>query len=156
MAASIMKTITSQSSAKTADSQYNTSTSILWVEQNLVVIMGCVPPLRAVSKIQFPKLRSLGQSLIRIISITRSSRTESSSRFHDGSERSTYQHLELKDSHKQPYKESTPSSRDKDFFVAEVEPTNRNVAKLPGNGEIQRTDDYTVSYGRPTEPQQNV
>lgn len=118
--------------------------------------MGCVPPLCAVSKIEFPKLRSLGESLVRIMGSACSSRTKSLSRFHSSSERSTYQHFELGDSRKQLHKENTLLHGDKDFSGTRVYPKDGNMANLRENTDIQRTDAFTVSYDRPTEPKQNV
>jgi hypothetical protein len=94
--------------------QFANAKSFPRVEQNLVIIMVCIPPLRAVSKIQIPNLRSIGQSLVRIMGSTRSSRTKSSSKFHSSSESSKYQHLELGDSRKQLHKENTVLRGDKD------------------------------------------
>lgn len=151
MAASIMKTVTSQSHAKAADSEYNASVSILWsaIEQCLVIIMGCAPPLRAVSKIQFSKLRSLSQSLVRLVDSARTKRERSSSGFHSSSERSAYQDIELGDSRKQSRKQNTPLYEAKNFAVAG---TCTKDANSHEHGEIQKIDAFSVSYDQPKEP----
>lgn len=61
MAASIVKTIITQTS-EAAASQHQASIATMWtaVEQTMVIIMSCVPPLRAITKL-YPRLsRALG------------------------------------------------------------------------------------------------
>lgn len=84
--------------------------------------MGCIPPLRAVSKIQFHKMRSAGQSLVHIMGSTPSSRTKVSPRFHGSSGPSANQDLELKDSCKQPHNEKTLLYGEKGLSVAGTYP----------------------------------
>ena len=79
--------------------------------------MGCIPPLRTVSTLQFHKLRSLGQSLVRVLDSALTGSQKSSPRFHSSSERSTYQDLELGESRKQPRKESEPLYESKSLSV---------------------------------------
>ncbi|RYP62511.1 hypothetical protein DL771_009694 [Monosporascus sp. 5C6A] len=72
MVASIMKTVTSQGSNAT-NAQYNASKAVLWsaLEQSFVIIMSCIPSLRAAMKLDFlSKLRSIGSSLSGILSRT--------------------------------------------------------------------------------------
>jgi len=69
VAMSILKTVglqaiaDQQSDPTATDVQYNASLSILWtlLEQACVIIMGCVPPLRAVAKLEIA--RSVSWSL---------------------------------------------------------------------------------------------
>ena len=109
--------------------------------------MGCVPPLRAVSRIELSRLRSLSLSLVRIMDSARTRRQKSTSRFYSASERSTYQDLELGDSHKQPHKEKDPLYKAHNLSA---------VGKYPKDGkrEIQRTDAFTVSYDLPRQPRE--
>lgn len=60
MAASIVKTVITQTSTAAA-SQKQASIAFLWtaVEQNMVIIMSCVPPLRAVTKLSPRLFRAL-------------------------------------------------------------------------------------------------
>lgn len=61
MAASIVKTIITQSS-EAAASQHEASIATTWtaVEQTMVIIMSCVPPLRSITKL-YPRIfRALG------------------------------------------------------------------------------------------------
>ncbi|MCJ1432482.1 hypothetical protein MMC27_001839 [Xylographa pallens] len=68
MTASIMKTVTSASPS--TDSSYGSVGPIIWstIEQCLVIVMGSIPPLRAIAKIQFPSLRSIGYSMRNMLS----------------------------------------------------------------------------------------
>lgn len=78
MAASIMKAVTSQSSSAT-DAAYDASTAVLWsaIEQSFVIMMGCVPPLRALSRLEFPALRTLGESLASLVARGSNNRSRS-------------------------------------------------------------------------------
>lgn len=60
MAASIVKTVTTQTSTA-AQSQKEASIAFMWtaVEQNMVIIMSCVPPLRSVTKLNPRLFRAL-------------------------------------------------------------------------------------------------
>lgn len=93
MAASIMKAVNAQSSSAT-DAAYDASTSVLWsaIEQSLVIIMGCVPPLRALSKLEFPALRTFGESLASLVG--RGSANRSRSNLKSGTS-AAYHDLEL-------------------------------------------------------------
>ena len=125
------------------------------VEQSLVIMMGCIPPHRAVTKIQFPKLRSLGESIVRIMGSTHSSRLKSS-RLHSKSERSTYQKFELGDSRRQGHKEDTLLHGDKEASATGLYPKEGNLADIRDDREIQRTDTFTVSFDTLAEPKQDV
>lgn len=61
MAASIVKTIITQTS-EAAASQYQASIATMWtaVEQTMVIIMSCVPPLRAITKLYPSFFKALG------------------------------------------------------------------------------------------------
>lgn len=83
-AVSILKTTTAQSS--NVDAQYKASLGVLWsgLEETLVIIMGCVPTLRSLTKLEFRAFSSFRSSLS---SLLRGKRSKSSS-LEDG--RSTY------------------------------------------------------------------
>ena len=117
------------------------------VEQSLVIAIGCIPPLRAVNKIQFPTLRSLSHSLVRIVGSFRSSNTKPSSRFHGASEHSTYQDLELAGAHIQDPKEPAVMNVNKNFSASGMYANKNRPAQ---SRDIRRTDAFTVSYGQPT------
>ncbi|KAK8130699.1 hypothetical protein PG999_003079 [Apiospora kogelbergensis] len=74
-----LKTIGDQQADPTAkDVEYNASLMILWscLEQSCVIIMGCVPPLRALAKLEVAK--SLSTSLGSFLRRARSPSTKSS------------------------------------------------------------------------------
>jgi hypothetical protein len=60
-----MKTVTSQSNALDPNAQYKASMSILWsaVERSLVNVMRCIPPLRALMRLELPVLCSIRSTL---------------------------------------------------------------------------------------------
>ncbi|RYO73654.1 hypothetical protein DL764_010432 [Monosporascus ibericus] len=67
-----MKTMTPQSSNAT-NAQYNASKAVLWsaLEQSFVVMMSCIPSLRAAMKLDsLSTLRSIGSSLSGLLSRT--------------------------------------------------------------------------------------
>jgi hypothetical protein len=82
MSASIMKTVTAQSSQTATDVEYNASMAILWsgIEQSFVIIMGCIPSLRPIFLQQSPfRFRSLGSLFSSFMGIrTNSSRLKAS------------------------------------------------------------------------------
>ena len=124
--------------------------------------MGCVPPLRATSKIQLPKLRSVSQSLVRLMgsarnSLSKSSKMHSTSDRSDRSDRSEYEDLELGGSRKQPRLESALIyGNSKGFCVSEKHnQRDGSLANLRDDRDIQRTDAFKVSYDKPEEPQEN-
>lgn len=65
-AMSIVKTVLAQrASVASADAQYTASLEVLWctLEETMVIIMGCIPTLRAITKLNFPSLSALSASL---------------------------------------------------------------------------------------------
>ena len=91
MAASVLKLIAVQGASEiTPDVQYNASLEMLWVglEQTFVIIMGCVPSLRSVFKLD--GLRSISSSLS---SFLRREKSQSSSL--DTSDAGAYSDLEM-------------------------------------------------------------
>lgn len=127
MAASIMKTITSQSNALDPEAQYKASLSVLWsaVESGLVIAMGCVPPLRSLMRLDFPILRSIRSTLASLMGTSGSAKSG-----HSGS---AYSDLDL-DSRKR----GEHSSK----ITAEVysNASSQNV------DAIRRGNNYTVTY----------
>ena len=95
-------------------------------------------------------MRSLSQSLVRITDSARTSRQRSSSK------RSTYHVIELGDSRKQPHKESAPLYEANNLTVAETYTKDSSLADLQENGQIQKTNAFTVSYDKPSEPREHI
>lgn len=140
---SILKTISMSTVANategTPDVQYNSSTSLIYgfVEQNVVIIMGCIPSLRAVMKLEFSKL-----SILRRYYLWRKSST-------GDYDSNGYNDLD-DDSHKLNYINtskgvSKASARAGDSFTGFHTP-DENHYQLPVQGKITRTDNYTVSF----------
>ncbi|KAM5492715.1 hypothetical protein MaudMau93_001431 [Microsporum audouinii] len=76
MSMSILKTISlqriadQQADPTATDAQYNASLTILWscLEQAFVIIMGCIPPLGSIRKLQVPQsLSNTLDSIVRLI-----------------------------------------------------------------------------------------
>lgn len=137
MVMSIMKLTTIHWQGSTDELQYTASLLILWtgMESTCVVIMGCVPSLRGIVKLDFPALSKLGDTLASLLP-TRSSTT---SKYNTDLERSeigqskTGQQYEMKvTAASGDYKGSSKSSEE--------------LIIQPGQGGIQRTDEYTVHY----------
>lgn len=140
---SILKTISmgqvANAAVGTPDVQYNSSPSLIYgfVEQDVVIIMGCIPSLRAVMKLNFSKL-----SVLRRYYIWRKSSSDdyASNGYNDLDE----------DSHKLNYIH-TPKGTIKapagagDSFTRFHAP-GANNDQLPVQGQITRTDKYTVTY----------
>lgn len=142
MAMSIMKTLVAQGSSKdTVDVQYNASLAVLWagLEQTFVIIMGCVPPLRALLRLEIPLFSSISSSLNSLIHRNRSSGSTRSGKqspsvasydasvgaHHNGEKNNTYNHG--------PGANYYPDSSEQSL----------------GSGQhVRRTDQFTVSYDR--------
>ena len=86
----------------------------------------------------------------------RTSRQKSSSKSYHSSERSGYHDIELGDSRKQPQKENAPLYEANSFTVAETYAKDNGLADSQENGEIQKTNTFTVSYEKPSEPREHI
>lgn len=90
-----LKTIADQQSDPTAtDVQYNATLKILWslLEQACVIIMGCVPPLRAIMK--FEMMKSVFTSLVSLMRPKETSKKSSSAPPYKGNS-ARYEDLEM-------------------------------------------------------------
>ncbi|KUJ18478.1 uncharacterized protein LY89DRAFT_780548 [Mollisia scopiformis] len=98
MSMSIMKVMVAQGSSHfSPDVEYNASLGVLWsgMEQTCVIIMGCVPPLRAITKLDFTGLRGISSSLSSLVG--RDKNKQSSLDIgHKSSTGRDYNHHELK------------------------------------------------------------
>lgn len=153
MSASIMKTITAQSNAGGQDIQYNTSAAILWsaVEQCFVIMMGCIPPLATVTKIEFSTLRSIATSLASLVSHRSQSKasTHGKRSGYDSASRSVYQDLEMNSSRKRGTQKDGSLIDDKDakepdFTYYNMDGSSPSIAN--GSKGIQRSDTFAISY----------
>ncbi len=97
-AVSVVKTVMAmQSTQSTTDTSYTTSLGMLWgnLEQAIVIAMGCVPAIRGIVKLDFPRsvIDSLG-SLLRLTTRSRS-RTSQKSASPPTTRGAEYEDLEL-------------------------------------------------------------
>ena len=136
------------------------------IEQCFVIMMGSIPPLRAVSKIQFPSLRSLGYSMRNMLS-TRSRTVPTDDQFGsathieaNGADKDSatrarvYENLELSASHASGG-ETLSELKERDGVQGRGY-HHQNGSGLTSHGGIQRSDAFTVSYGRPAEAREDV
>ncbi|KAK7917920.1 hypothetical protein PG985_009794 [Apiospora marii] len=79
---SIQKTVIAQGGPHyTTDAQYHSSLGVLWsvLEENFVIIMGCVPTLHGMAKLDYPLLSSLGSTLSSLVRGSRRGKKSSAS-----------------------------------------------------------------------------
>jgi hypothetical protein len=101
MVLSILKTIglknifDQQTNPNATDVQYNASLQILWscLEQAFVIIMGCVPPLRGIMRLELTQ--SISSSLASILRMRKSSKSSLDSHKY-GSSSGPYDSLEMR------------------------------------------------------------
>ncbi|KAI1076746.1 hypothetical protein F5B20DRAFT_572600 [Whalleya microplaca] len=122
------------------------------VEQCLVIIMGCIPSLRPMAKLRldWTLLSNIGESLASLV--TRSRRKGSSGSL-SSREKSSYHDLDL-----------TPKVSDErsiSLKVPSIRNSIRNFRKssnqnLNPEGQIRRTDDFTITYNDEARLKQTV
>lgn len=157
--ASIMKTVLTPNAeaATKPDAQYNASFAVLWsgVEQTLVIILGCIAPLRAkFIAVMRDHFGWLGTGLVGMVTSSKlSSPTRSARAGRSGYSQSTTGEFDKKQTYnftmetqKQSRGSSNSSSQGSghELTVSMREPV-RPPATL-GNGQIARTDDFIVTY----------
>ncbi|KAK5992085.1 hypothetical protein PT974_05483 [Cladobotryum mycophilum] len=148
MVASIMKTVTSRTtSGKTLDVQYNSSLTILWsaIEQSLVIMMSCVPPLRAITGMDFSLLSLTGRAS------SKNTGSKGPSTF--GAYRGTppYRDLEMNS----PRFGSFDKDTNRAVSITHVK-VGRNSRSLQPSGSIRRTDQFIVTYGEKVEVEKEM
>jgi hypothetical protein len=116
---SVMKPVT----AAVAGSQYSASLVILWsvLEQTLVIIISCIPALRHAVLAKMPLIKSIGSSLVRIVSGDGSRKGSSASMSlpsDDSPAQTKYRNLESRS--KDSGKEGNSGSRD-NILAAETQ-----------------------------------
>lgn len=77
MGCSIAKAVYAESGTKAQqDKQYTSSLSLMWsvTEQTFVIIMGCAPPLRSITKLDIPFVPGLGASMKKLVTSRGSTR----------------------------------------------------------------------------------
>ncbi|RYP63651.1 hypothetical protein DL769_006906 [Monosporascus sp. CRB-8-3] len=166
MAISLLKTLqvrisVGRSNGQVEDASYKTSLIQLWsgVEQCLVIILGCVPPLRKLTKMSLPAFQSMSSALARLMTGRTQSRSRSTSKTGKPSS-ADYYDLEL-----QPKGGQQVSQ----FSVSEgVDPLRRPKAahynveasshSLELGNHIRQTNQFSISYenARTAHPRENV
>lgn len=142
---SIMKTSGIESSH--GDVQYNASLEVLWsgLEETMVIIMGCVPTLRSVTKLDFHAFRSLRSSLSVLV---RGRKSEVSSLEGGRITPGPYNDLEVN-----TYKLGQVGVSGRPLQFVREGPTIQRVGHgstqdlIPTTSHhVMRTDEFTVSY----------
>ncbi|KAK2595092.1 hypothetical protein QQS21_007177 [Conoideocrella luteorostrata] len=153
MSMSIVKTISMGQVANVApgmpDVQYKASPQIVYgfVEQCLVIIIGCIPVLRTILKIDFTKL-----SITRRLYMYRSKQSASDQGSKDYNDLGT-------DTHKLSHLHASEGASDRSSGGASDRRagSNQQLVDSPYSGQITRTDSYTVTYNpKESESQQTV
>ncbi|KAI0003922.1 hypothetical protein F4779DRAFT_600982 [Xylariaceae sp. FL0662B] len=154
-AMSIMKTITAQTeSGENAEPQYGAAQSGMWStsEQACVIFLGCIPSLRAASKINFSGLRSFGSSLSKLLksgaSLTKRSPMRSSASYSDENCGSSAAYYDLeRNTHELDYM-GYPEGRG----ISKVKTYKSTGSKENVNPEsqVRLTNTFTITYAQRT------
>jgi hypothetical protein len=149
MTISILKTISlshivaQQSDPTATDVQYGASLTILWscLEQAFVIIMGCVPPLRSISRL--PVAQTISSSLSSILRTKKSSKSMESSRY--GSSEGPFEELGTWENHR----DHTGKTVGPVYTVAaSYREARADSHPNLGANNIRSTTDTSVSYSR--------
>ncbi|KAK0712208.1 hypothetical protein B0T21DRAFT_454743 [Apiosordaria backusii] len=151
---SIMKTITAVSgTTPREDAQYDAALTVLWAsgEQACVVLLGCVPALRALPGLDYSRLRSLGDSLSRLGWSKRSMASNSGKSFGIYGSRSAgvssaYHDLE-NNTHKLG-RLGNHSDKGVTGTVATYADDTGSSKSLVTDGQVRRTDVFTIDYNQ--------
>ncbi|KAI1742419.1 hypothetical protein F4680DRAFT_31749 [Xylaria scruposa] len=145
---SVMKPVT----ANLAHDQYQSSLVIIWsnLEQTLVIMITCVPALRALAILEIPIIRSISSSIASIIgpSSRKSSLSASSSQARNGWEEIG---TPAQGARRRRGEGSLVGSA---TAIAKGESHSKTSVEL--GPYIQRTDQFTISYGNERKPAENV
>lgn len=155
MIMSILKTISIKSaSLQTPDALYDASLTTLWanVEQCLVIIMGCIPPLHPIKKIGFASFRSANSSLAKFVNKSARTKSTGNSSRRDRYGRPMYYDLEAitTPSRAGEFKCSIDAERDSPI------PSRKGDDDTPDVSRIRRTDQFTITYSDQETPKGKV
>ncbi|GAW10671.1 hypothetical protein ANO14919_000050 [Xylariales sp. No.14919] len=146
LTASILKTVTSQTSSSSAeDVQYNASLGALFaaLEQSLVIIMGCVPPLRPLGAMTINSLRSFSSAFTSLVDKAKYGESTGSSQHHERGG-SAYYDLERMDTRKLGVLHMAQNAAEHSFMVTQVDASADSISDAHN---IRRTDQFSVSFG---------
>jgi hypothetical protein len=160
MVVSLMKTLQVRISIGragnlTSDIQYKTSLLQVWagVEQSLVIILSCVPVLKAMSKTDFGPFATAASSIARLVS-----RKDWSTQRSTGSGKpdpSQYYDVEMQQSNN-----AQKNYQDSHDRLAPPEQIHEASGESYNNGPIKehihQTNEVTVSYGNAQNPSERV
>lgn len=140
MAVSLVRTIEVQGQTTSKeDAQYNACLGSIWslIEQTIVIMMGCVPPLSSVTKMKLSPIRSFFSSLRRVISKPdKGYGSQHTERLDDSFGHASY--YELGNPGHNVFQVRTGTT---DTLAKQGEGRNTH------DGRIHRTDQFTVSSG---------
>ncbi|KAI0975802.1 hypothetical protein F4678DRAFT_457154 [Xylaria arbuscula] len=111
------------------------------IEQCLVIIIGCVPALRTISKLQFPTFNAIGESLTTLLMRTRRSSSSNHSGRSGRSGKSWSQ--SQNDIEMGPHKIRLDDERYERSHFVEGQSSSRELAN---DGQIRRMDEFGIEY----------
>ncbi|KAI0549855.1 hypothetical protein F4679DRAFT_584085 [Xylaria curta] len=159
MTASILKTVTAETSRGGQNAEYTASLGALWsaIEQSFVIIMGSIPPLRPLATADWPRLRSLGRRLSKIMTITTTiSPTRKQPGLNSPDPRSGYYNLDAMGSTK--VSQCPASQSDKHSFSRglTIKHVRRSDNGLHEGNHIRRTDQFSLEYSKYPTPEHAI
>ncbi|KAI1412107.1 hypothetical protein F5Y13DRAFT_47606 [Hypoxylon sp. FL1857] len=149
MTASILKTITAETSRGSQNAEYTASLGALWsaIEQSFVIIMGSIPPLRPLTKAEWPRLRAIGMRLTGMLSRISSRGKQSGTNSSDP--RSAYYMLDGMSSRKVG---QSPTNQGDEHHGPTVDHIAGSDNGLDEGRHIRRTDHFTLEYSEDLGP----
>ncbi|KAI1179305.1 hypothetical protein F4777DRAFT_468440 [Nemania sp. FL0916] len=158
MTASILKTITAETSHGSQNAEYVASLSALWaaIEQSFVIIMGSIPPLRPLASAEWPRLRSLRRSLSGMV--TRSTTTSpggKQSGLNSPDPRSAYYNLDTMNSRRTGRSPGSQSDKHNYYQGPTIEHVKGGDNSID-DGRIRRTDHFSLEYSKYLGPDHDV
>ncbi|KAI1470987.1 uncharacterized protein F4812DRAFT_455098 [Daldinia caldariorum] len=133
---SVMKPVTTA----VAKTQYSSSLVILWsaIEQTLIIIISCVPALRSVVLGEIPVVRTISNSVVRLLTFERSRKGSTSS---SGSQ---YRNLEAGPHTPFPYRSDDVTHT----ALASSDPIHSTdeEQEVEMSSQVQHRDDFVVTY----------
>jgi hypothetical protein len=149
MIMSVLKTYwiytASNSTQNSVDVQYNAIFQVVFgvLEQCVVIIMGCIPSIRHVVRLDFKVFSSLGSSITNFFTGSRSKATSS-----DATNPATGGYYDLEGRSVSKLDKSAASKDDGSLVVTTYPRNGSNDGSVPDN-QVRRTDEVTVSYSDP-------
>lgn len=130
-----------------AHTQYSSSVVVLWavLEQTLVIIISCVPSLRHLANTELPRIKTLGSSIVRLVTANQSRRGSATSvakSNNSGQSHTAYTNI---DSNAKEQQGKYPRDTSARTFPGSHDTTSREAIAM-GN-YINRTESFSVEYG---------